>query len=1093
MDKPTHLDIRDARDRMIDLLGLGETYPLRDVGASHEVKVAFNKPAQLSIVPAQRGVEYQLRDANATGPESNPDGPLTRTVDGEAVPIAGVGDGGQLDFLSFDVTEDGAYRFVASKHHPLPGGETSIRSVALRQITQIKVGLDVAIPARIVVAGGTVLLSEAKNANSDARLIDYGQTVTVDVVGGQEGVDYQLVVFDGDVESVVSVEDVRGKGEGIEVQLVSQVIYEDVELRIRATKKYTLSEGRATETEILDIIMPLCVRANRALVVEPVPGPVLEYGSTVTVRVSGSQQSAIYQLYAHQISDAEIFPPELRPTHAIDVEVDDGKSVAVQRPEPTELWTTPPDYVTLGEPIAGSGGTITFTLADQVFGHTLIVKATKVHTGGVRSDVALGQMCATLVRPDANRQLAFSVTLYAHETDGTVRISGGQPGVYYQLRVGEQPLGLPVYFHKRDQQQTNFNKGLGQLTIGEDFAVARAPRVGDDLHNDLAAREPASPEVVTGPIAAGTTIHVDALDSITGLRASVVHTAVLGAQAEIRLATAGVDAGSVAQLEIANSQSGDRYQLVHHSVKIGDAVNGDQSTIVLTSLAITQDDQVEIHVDPIDLAGIPVYRIVPVVVPLNPRSDLAIRILGPRLEPELGQFGDLEPKLIDFGGTVEIEVDGSEKDVVYTIVFDAHGEVVELSAAKQGIGHTLTLTSLPVYEDRDIRVVAKRLFFEESSGKAQPTKRIESVLPLKVRANRTVSVSHTDSPAVVFGQPTSLTVASSQASVFYRVHARFLQDSEFLYGDEIAGKGPLLTVAGEGWNPVQIQRPPEYVLWKDLDGFAPLGETVPGNDGELVVSLPEMTGDIVVVLEAYKEHQVENRVVISAVQLAQSHMLLVYPNHAPELVLRTALVNGATDGKVAFSNGEPGIFYQLQHGETPLGQPAYFHQRQADDPSQNKGIDFLRVGLDLVVARDPEVALVDAEARRTTPPPHPLVDTGVLEPPVNLNVLAVRARTGVGNDLEHPAIIRDVPEIRQKGEPKVGDTCHIEVVGSRENERYVVYRSGEAVAGPVIGTGDILALDVGTLNETTTFEVVVVDTNDPLVVERVVGVTIVLT
>ena len=59
-----YLEVRDARDRMIDLLGLGETYPLRDVAVSEELKVPFNKSATVRIAPTQQGVGYQLRDVN---------------------------------------------------------------------------------------------------------------------------------------------------------------------------------------------------------------------------------------------------------------------------------------------------------------------------------------------------------------------------------------------------------------------------------------------------------------------------------------------------------------------------------------------------------------------------------------------------------------------------------------------------------------------------------------------------------------------------------------------------------------------------------------------------------------------------------------------------------------------------------------------------------------------------------------------------------------------------------------------------------------------------------------------------------------------
>ncbi len=57
----THIHIRDARDRLIDLLGIGQTYPLRDLTVRDEqLTVAFNTSAKVPIEPSQMDVKYQL-------------------------------------------------------------------------------------------------------------------------------------------------------------------------------------------------------------------------------------------------------------------------------------------------------------------------------------------------------------------------------------------------------------------------------------------------------------------------------------------------------------------------------------------------------------------------------------------------------------------------------------------------------------------------------------------------------------------------------------------------------------------------------------------------------------------------------------------------------------------------------------------------------------------------------------------------------------------------------------------------------------------------------------------------------------------------
>ena len=84
--------VRAARDRLLDLLGLGETYPLQDLAVqSEQPTVEFNTTARICIANSQQGVVYQLCDANKT--------PVTRPpVDGqgEEVPVTAEGNGATL-------------------------------------------------------------------------------------------------------------------------------------------------------------------------------------------------------------------------------------------------------------------------------------------------------------------------------------------------------------------------------------------------------------------------------------------------------------------------------------------------------------------------------------------------------------------------------------------------------------------------------------------------------------------------------------------------------------------------------------------------------------------------------------------------------------------------------------------------------------------------------------------------------------------------------------------------------------------------------------------------------------------------------------
>ncbi|MCA9657111.1 MAG: hypothetical protein KC486_02100, partial [Myxococcales bacterium] len=78
MSDSKNLGLRDSRDRIIDLLGLGETYPLCDVAVTDELKVPFSANARLVVTPSQETVRYELRDNAGDGPQGRRDAPLER-------------------------------------------------------------------------------------------------------------------------------------------------------------------------------------------------------------------------------------------------------------------------------------------------------------------------------------------------------------------------------------------------------------------------------------------------------------------------------------------------------------------------------------------------------------------------------------------------------------------------------------------------------------------------------------------------------------------------------------------------------------------------------------------------------------------------------------------------------------------------------------------------------------------------------------------------------------------------------------------------------------------------------------------------------
>ncbi|HFE44878.1 MAG TPA: hypothetical protein ENJ18_05190, partial [Nannocystis exedens] len=289
MSDSKNLGLRDSRDRIVDLLGIGETYPLRDLDVSDELIVPFHSNARIIISNSQEQVRYELRDHDGHGPIDRPQGALERIDDGQAVEIAGDGNRAALLLLSPAVDEDVTFTVHASKRHPGSNGEDSVRAIYLRQQTRIKVGLDRQLPASVPTdPEGITYLDPAARRDGDPRIISYGKTVTVAIVGAQEGVDYDLVSINDDQSlQVRSPGQTRGKGEEHTITIGSSKLYEDVDLRVRATKSFSLSEARETEVSLLNAILPLRVLADTSSAVTATP--VTSYGMGSSVRIQNTQ------------------------------------------------------------------------------------------------------------------------------------------------------------------------------------------------------------------------------------------------------------------------------------------------------------------------------------------------------------------------------------------------------------------------------------------------------------------------------------------------------------------------------------------------------------------------------------------------------------------------------------------------------------------------------------------------------------------------------------------------------------------------------------------------------------------------------------
>src|SRR6185295_19967602 len=106
----THIQVRDARDRLIDLLRHGQTYPLQDLAVRDEqLTVAFNTAAKIPIENSQKDVVYQLHHKHEVV-ERHPQGEKE-----PGVPIEAQGNGETILLETNKIQDDVTFEILARK------------------------------------------------------------------------------------------------------------------------------------------------------------------------------------------------------------------------------------------------------------------------------------------------------------------------------------------------------------------------------------------------------------------------------------------------------------------------------------------------------------------------------------------------------------------------------------------------------------------------------------------------------------------------------------------------------------------------------------------------------------------------------------------------------------------------------------------------------------------------------------------------------------------------------------------------------------------------------------------------------------------
>ncbi len=596
--------VRAARDRVIDAIGLGDTYPLTDLNViADRLKVPFGGTVSIPIAHAQHDVRYELCSPTGT--------PL-------GAAHAGDGAGATLSLESPPVGEDVTYRVRATKLRRVVGLPPQAPRF-LQEPAPVKVGLDTTLPISIgevwdssgVPLGLAPLLDTlaAEPQPSDPRIVPYGARVAVGVARSQEGVEYSVVV-DG-----VDADEMR-LGDLKTITLRTPALFEDAVIQVRATKRFAAEDQRDPESSLLDARLFVSVRANPGVGVTMVGSSLVDHGAAAVLRIAGTQPTAQYRAFVRPIRDREFVHGAPGNRRVAVVPVPGEEPVQVIDPLRPGPWQIPDGFLPVSdEPAAGNGGDLDVRLPTCAEDTLVVVQASKAHWRDRRGDVALpmsairlSSAAVILVRPDPSRPLALRVPVAGAELAGSVEVTGGQPGVMYEVREKGTgtPLARPAYFHQVDDEDPTQNKGVGQLGIGIDLVVA-ADRQQTGGATDPARVRPQSPQIEVGARPADVVWTVRAIKAQTRVSIEMPRDASVPGLPMITAESTTVEPGRETNILIERSRVGERYVCSAGGV-VRSTHDGTGDTLRVPSGPIQVDTVFEIAATRPEDTGIAVVR-----------------------------------------------------------------------------------------------------------------------------------------------------------------------------------------------------------------------------------------------------------------------------------------------------------------------------------------------------------------------------------------------------------------------------------------------------------------------------------------------------
>jgi hypothetical protein len=936
------LRLRDRRDRLLSLLGIGLPWPLRGIPFKEEqVMVATGKSAAIELRYSQPGVNYQL----------------VEVASGAAVGEAAEGSDGPLTLTTPEISRDLILRVQASVLPPSPVATANGRLRSTLVVGEILVveGVDTSLGLRLLDLSQNPL--PPLHPEGAALLAHHGQRLLVEVAASQEGVVYEVIDNAQRKTPFANQKPLSAKVIGTSGPIVLELTSpanEDQDLTVRATLDRQRGRAKSEDRQVLLAVLPLRVRANRALplrleapVVVSDTSASVAIGATAATGADGSQKSVRYQLLARPLAD------------------DDWRF---------ESPAAAAEITVIGESLAGfsdqkvgaAGNGAVLNLEQSVSGEGMVVAALarKQHRLSpygsnndhqVSSEVPLRQAAVAFTQPDNQRQL-----LLRQEVDNPRVWSfwGGQPGVAYSVSddTAQPPLALAVPIPELADAPAGL-RGIGRMRLGRDLLVA-------------ASDGPPRTELLLDP-AKQPKLAVRARYLRSGVQVALERPPIL-----VWVEPAAVGRGESAEVVIAGLAADKTGRLLRGETLLAEGRADGDGRLGLATGPLPGATTLQLQLEEGLRCAVPIAQGV--------NTDLKLRVLN---------FNPLQPDapahLMDWGASAEVEVLDTQKDVEYALIAAADRDKPleqqqPLSPIALGSGGPLVLRFSTATEDVDLLVRGTRRL--DDQGLHRAISYLTTVLSLRVRANADVSI--TLAQAVLEPAEQSLLLVGdartpSQSSVSYKTWSMpltlddlvFFADLPQAAGQQVNTLPPVLD--GQLSLPPADRRLRTPVLPAPADpaltGWIGRGQPKKGtdgqqkaaNEGQLHLSLGQAKADAYLAVIASKQHSLgpagstwAGTSAASQVLVKQLTTQLIRPDPSQRLALvaDTAGIDATRTGSVPsrwlLHGGEPGCLYSfLASGDgEPLAQPVYVHRQTTDSPPTARGIGWLRLELDLALA-----------------------------------------------------------------------------------------------------------------------------------------------